>query len=408
MTQTMRLVEKHIVRRNSPMWVEIDDLAFKSKNLYNAANYVIRQHFFETGSVLSYCHMAKQMQSEESYRNLPSKVSQQVLRVLDRNWKSWVEALKAYTKNPSAFLGKPKIPGYKKKQEGRNLLVYTIQAISKVKLRNGLVSPSGTSLSIPTKQTQINEVRIVPRLNYYSIEVIYEQQLEQKVTGDYVASIDLGLNNLAAVTSNLPGFVPYLVNGRPLKAMNAYWNKKTAKLKSQLPNSVYKSAAIQKLAAKRNFKVDDYLHKASRYIINNLVLCNISTLVIGKNDNWKQECKMGKNNTQNFVSVPHSRFVSMLIYKAELVGIKVIVTEESYTSRASFLDQDMIPVYGKVSSPKFSGRRVSRGLYKTKSGRRISADVNGSLNILRKGFPNAFSNGIQGVVVHPIKVNLEN
>lgn len=404
----MRLVEKHVVRRNSSMWNEIDSLAFKSKNLYNAANYIIRQHFFKTGNILSYCHMAKCMQSEESYRDLPSKVSQQVLRILDRNWKAWVEALKAYSKNSSAFLGKPRIPRYKKKQEGRNLLVYTVQAISKVKLREGLISPSGTSLLIPTKQTQINEVRIVPRLDYYCIEVIYEQQLEQKVNGDYVASIDLGVNNLAAVTSNQPGFVPYLVNGRPLKAMNAYWNKKTAKLKSQLSKGVYTSTALQKLATKRNFKVDDYLHKASRSIINDLVQRNISILVIGKNDNWKQNCKMGKKNTQNFVNIPHSRFVDMLIYKAELVGITIIVTEESYTSRASFLDQDEIPVYGKVHSPKFSGRRVSRGMYKTKSGRLINADVNGSLNILSKGFPNAFSNGIQGVVVHPVKVYLEN
>ena len=404
----MHLVEKHVVRRNSPMWYEIDNLAFKSKNLYNAANYIIRQNFFETGNIPPYCYMAKRMQSEESYRDLPSKVSQQVLRLLDRNWKAWTEALKAYVKTPSAFIGKPRIPRYKKKQEGRNLLVYTVQAISKVKLREGLIHPSGTSLLIPTKQTQINEVRIVPRLDYYSIEVIYEEQLEQKVTGDYAASIDLGLNNLATVTSNQPGFVPYLVNGRPLKAMNAYWNKKTAKLKSHLPKSIYTSTAIQKLATKRNFKVDDYLHKASRYIINDLVQRNISTLIVGKNDNWKQNCKLGKKNNQNFVNIPHSRFVNMLIYKAKLVGITVIVTEESYTSKASFLDQDEIPIYGKVTSPKFSGRRVSRGMYKTKDGRRINADVNGSLNILSKGFPNAFSNGIQGVVVHPIKIYLEN
>lgn len=407
-SKTMLLAEKHVIKQSSPLFKEVDDLAFRSKNLYNAANYVIRQHFFKHGVVLSYNQMAKLMQSEDSYCALPRKVSQQVLRVLDRNWKSWAEALKEYQRCPAKFKAEPKIPKYKDKREGRNLLIYTSQAISKVKLKEGFIKPSGTALLIPTKQAEVREVRIVPRLNHYRVEVIYEQQLEQRVNGDCVAAIDIGLNNLATVTSNQPGFVPYLVNGRPLKAVNSYFNKKKARLQSQLPKKVKTSKAIRRLTVKREFKVDDYLHKASRYIIDDLVARNISTLVIGKNDGWKQNLNLGTKNNQQFTYVPHARFISMLSYKAELVGITVIISEESYTSKASFLDSDDIPVYGTAVKPKFSGVRAKRGLYISKNGTRINADVNGSLNILRKVVPNAFDNGIQGVVVHPVKVYLEN
>jgi IS605 OrfB family transposase len=226
------------------------------------------------------------------------------------------------------------------------LLVYTIQAISSKELKTGWVKPSGTNLMFSCKKENINEVRIVPRLNYYVLEVIYEKPIEQLVGSEAVAGVDIGLNNLAAVTSNQKGFKPFLVNGRPVKAINNYYNKQKAKLQSQLPSEKPSSNRIQKLATKRGFKIDDYLHKASRFIINKLVESNVATLIIGKNPNWKQQINIGKANNQQLVSVPHARFIEMLTYKAQLVGIKVIVTEESYTSVASFLDLDAIPVYG--------------------------------------------------------------
>jgi putative transposase len=408
--ETMKLVERHIIKRSSCYWEEIDQLAFKSKNLYNRANYEIRQHFFNTHQILSYNEMASRMQREESYCELPRKVSQQVLRCLDRNWKAWKEATNAYQKNPSKFLGKPKLPKYKDKEKGRNLLVYTIQAISSKELKTGWVKPSGTNLMFSCKKENINEVRIVPRLNYYVLEVIYEKPIEQLVGSEAVAGVDIGLNNLAAVTSNQKGFKPFLVNGRPVKAINNYYNKQKAKLQSQLPSEKPSSNRIQKLATKRGFKIDDYLHKASRFIINKLVESNVATLIIGKNPNWKQQINIGKANNQQLVSVPHARFIEMLTYKAQLVGIKVIVTEESYTSVASFLDLDAIPVYGtsQAKDAKFSGKRIERGLYKSASGIKFSSDINGSYNILRKVVPDAFGNGIKGVVVHPVKVTLAN
>jgi IS605 OrfB family transposase len=408
--EMMRLVERHVIKRGSLYWKEIDELAYLSKNLYNRANYEIRQHFFKTNQILSYNEMASRMQKEESYCSLPRKVSQQVLRCLDRNWKAWKEADKAYKKNPSQFLGKPKLPKYKAKEKGRNLLVYTIQAISSKELKKGWIKLSGTKLLFCCKRENINEVRIVPRADYYVLEVIYSQPIEQLVNGEAVVSIDVGLNNLAAVTSNQKGFKPFLINGRPVKAINNYYNKQKAKLQSQLQGKKQSSNRIQRLATKRGFKIEDYLHKASRFIINKLVESNIATLVIGKNANWKQQINIGKANNQQFTSVPHARFVEMLTYKAQLVGIKVIQTEESYTSVASFLDLDAIPIYGtpEAHNAKFSGKRVKRGLYKASSGIKFNSDINGSYNIMRKVVPDAFGNGIKGVVVHPVKVTLAN
>ncbi|WP_235441166.1 RNA-guided endonuclease InsQ/TnpB family protein [Limnoraphis robusta] len=272
----MRLVEKHVIRKVAREWKEIDSLAFKSKNLYNRANYEIRQHFFETNQVLSYNEMASRMQAEESYCELPRKVSQQVLRCLDRNWKAWKEANKAYKKTPSKFLGKPRLPKYKDKEKGRNLLVYTIQAISSKELKKGWVKPSGTNLMISCNKQNINEVRIVPRLNYYVVEIIYGQPVQQLVDSEAIAGVDIGLNNLAAVTSNQKGFKPFLINGRPVKAVNNFYNKKKAELQSHLKGNRKTSNRIQCLSTKRGFKIDDYLHKSSRLIINRLVESNIS------------------------------------------------------------------------------------------------------------------------------------
>ena len=222
--------------------------------------------------------------------------------------------------------------------------------------------------------------------------------------------VDVGLNNLAAVTSNQKGFKPFLINGRPVKAVNNFYNKKKAELQSQLKGNRKTSNKIQRLSSKRGFKIDDYLHKSSRFIINQLVESNISTLVIGKNENSKQEINIGKVNNQNFTSVPHARLIEMLTYKAQLVGIKVVITEESYTSIASFLDADPLPIYGtaEAKTAKFSGRRLKRGLYYSKIGVKFNADVNGSYNIIRKVVPDAFCNGIEGVVVHPVKITLTN
>lgn len=379
----MQLVEKHLIKHTDPRFAALDRAAFASKNLYNAALYEIRQHFIFTGVYLNYNVLDKIMQTHEAYRALPAKVSQQVLKLLDKNWTSFFAALRAYKDDPSRFLGRPKLPGYKDKKEGRNVLIYTIQALSRPALCQGIIKPSQLGIEVRTRQRNVDQVRIVPtRSGCYVVEVVYTQGEEQKqLDPSLVAAIDIGVNNLVALTSNKPGFVPRLVNGRSIKSVNQRYNKQAAKLRKKMSHNHHTSRGLERVSAKRTRRIDHYMHTVSRRVIDLLVSEGIGTLVIGKNPGWKQETTMGKKNNQHFVQLPHTRFIDMLTYKATLVGIAVIVQEESYTSKASFLDLDTIPVYGKTGEekPLFSGRRISRGLYKAKSGRAFNADVNGSV-----------------------------
>lgn len=403
----MQLVERHVITPADPRFAPIDRAAFASKNLYNAANYLVRQSFIQEGVYLTYHEMHRQMKDQEAYQALPAKVAQWVLRLLDKNWVSFFAAMEAWRKDPSRFLGRPKLPGYKDKQQGRNLLVYTIQALSAPALREGWIVPSRLEITVKTKQQAVQQVRILPRTGFYVVEVVYERE-PQPAGVDLAlhAGIDVGLNNLATITSDKPGFVPRFVNGRPVKSINQFYNKRRAAHQSQLGEEVRTSRRLERITTTRTRRIDHYLHTASRRIIALLVAEGIGTLCIGKNPNWKQEANMGRRTNQNFVSVPHARFIEMLTYKAQLVGIQVIVTEESYTSKASFLDADPLPVYGSAGaeSATFSGKRVKRGLYRAADGRHINADVNGAYNIIRKVAPEAFAQGSRGCVVHPVRL----
>ncbi len=411
----MQLVEQHVIDRKDPRYSVIDEAAFKSKNLYNAALYELRQAFIHEGKYLNYSEMDKRMQSHEAYKALPAKVSQQVLRLLDKNWIAFFEAQTAYNEDPSKFLGRPKLPKYKHKTEGRNILIYTVQALSKTGLKRGLIQPSMLAIEVQTKHKDIDQVRIVPRKGFYVIEVVYGKAVKQaEVNPAYYAGIDIGMNNLVALTSNKPGFVPVVVNGRPVKSKNQFYNKRKAELQKQLGHNGT-TKRMERMTNKRNRHIGHYMHTASKRIVNLLVKEGIGVLVIGKNDGWKQEANMGKRTNQNFVQIPHARFIQMLTYKAELVGIRVEITEESYTSQASFLDGDPLPVYkpNDEATYTFSGKRVKRGLYRASNGREINADSNGAYNIIRKVAPDAFqqAEGVEdgkgmlaSLVVHPVRI----
>ena len=399
----MQLVEQHRIDRHDPRWTAIDAAAFASKNLYNAALYQTRQAFIHQQRIISYEELARDMKTSAEYRALPAKVAQWVLRQVALAWKSYFAACAAWEANPSRFLGHPKLPQYLDKH-GRNLLTYTEQAISHAPKNRGYVVPSGLDIRIETRQAVIDQVRIVPHASHYTMEVIYECSVTPAdVDPARVAAVDIGLNTLAAVTFNQPGLAPFLVNGRPLKAINQWYNQRRAHLQAKLPERVYISRRLDTLADKRGRQITDYLHVASRRIVDRLVRQRIGTLVIGKNDGWKQAIGLGKRTNQNFVFIPHARFIEMLQYKAELVGIRVIVSEESYTSKCSFLDLEPI---GKQEV--YAGKRIKRGLFRASTGRCLNADVNGAYNILRKVVPDAFSNGIAGVVVHPARMALAN
>ncbi len=392
----MQLVEQHVIERHDPRFAIIDEAAFKSKNLYNAALYLVRQTFIFEHRYLSYNDVQKQMQGHEAYSALPAKVAQQVLMLLDKNWKSYFEACQAYNDDPTKFRGHPRLPHYKHKIEGRNILVYTEQAISGSALKRGLIQPSKLPIIVKTKQQSVNQVRIVPKRGHYVVEVIYEKKEQQaNVNPKLYAGIDIGVNNLAALTSNKSGFVPVLVNGRPIKSCNQYYNKRNAELQKKL-GKTGTTHRMERLTNKRTRRINHYLHTASKQIIDLLVKEGIGTLVIGKNPEWKQEVNLGTRTNQNFVQIPHARFIDMLSYKAQLVGIRVLITEESYTSKCSFLDNEPI---GKHE--QYVGKRVKRGLFRTANKQYINADVNGSYNIIRKVAPKSFE-GVEGIVVHPL------
>ncbi|MBX9255248.1 IS200/IS605 family element transposase accessory protein TnpB [Desmonostoc muscorum CCALA 125] len=402
----MKLVEKHLINKSHPNYKEIDKICWLSKNLFNAVNYVVRQKFIHEQKYLNYATTYHIVKESIDYKAIPSKVSCQIIRLVDRCWASFFAAKKEYTKNPDKFKGEPKIPKYKDKIKGRCVVIYPAQAISKRGLAKGLLQPSGTRISITTSLVgKVDEIRLVPKkCGGYVLEAIYEKPELPLLDYNYIAAIDLGLNNLATVSSNNQGFKPLIINGRPLKSINHYFNKKKASFQSELQlqyEKRYTSNRINKLTSIRNNKVDTYLHQASRTIIHYLLQNQIGTLVIGNNKHWKQDINIGSRNNQNFVQIPHYKFIQQLIYKAQLVGIKVILNEESYTSKASFLDLDNIPKYKKGVEHRFSGRRIKRGLYKSANGQLINADLNGSYNILRKAVPDAFAEGIEGLGVIP-------
>ena len=322
----MQLVEQHRIDCHDSRWRSIDDAAFASKNLYNAALYLTRQEFIHHHQVIPYEHLAHELKITEAYCALPAKVAQWVLRQVALAWKSYFAACAAWEANPSRFLGHPKLPKYLPKQ-GRNLLTYTEQAISRSPKNRGYVVPSGLDVRVETRQTAIDQLRIVPHASHYTVEVIYERPVTPAdVDAARIAAIDIGLNNLAAVTANQLGTAPLLVNGRPVKAINQWYNKRRAQLQAKLPVGVFVSRQLDILADKRARQITAYLHVASRRLMDWLIAQRIGTLIIGKNDGWKQAIGLGKRTNQNFVFVPHARFIEMLTYKAELVGIQVQIT----------------------------------------------------------------------------------
>ena len=401
----MQVVEQHRIDRHDPRWKAIDEAAFASKNLYNAAMYAKRQaYILEQNRIIVYAELDKLMQPTDDYRALPAKVAQWVLKQVCTAWDTYFATVAEYQKHPGKFLGHPKLPKYLDKQKGRNLLVYTAQAISRDPKNAGWIVPSGVTIRVPTKLTHphIDQVRLVPKATHYVVEVVYERVPEPApVDSSLVASIDIGVNNLAAITANKRGFVPLLVNGRPVKSLNQGYNKRRAKLQSGLPEGVFSTRHLDEITDHRTRSIIYYLHTASRAIIELLVKEGIGTLVIGKNVGWKQDVEMGKKGNQRFVMIPHARFIEMLTYKAALVGIQVIVTEESYTSKCSFLDEETI---GKQDT--YAGKRVKRGLFRSANGTLLNADVNGSYTILRKAIPDAFPNGNAGCVLRPEPLRL--
>ena len=398
----LNLVQHHIIKKGHKFYKECDNLTFKAKNLYNQALYRIRQSFIKTGKFISFPVLRKQLASENQvdFRAMSSQVSKEVLRKLDKNWKAFFASLRAYKKTPSKFKGSPKLPSYKDKTKGRFVAeFYNPEAISKKWLRQGLIKLSGTSIKLTTKLKNIKQVRIVPKYGYFVIEVVYQvPDVVLKPFNNKVASVDLGVNNLASIVFNT-GDKPLIINGKPLKSINQYYNKTKAKLMSYIGDKG-SSRRIEKLTLKRNNKVKDYLHKSTTLLANHIASQDITKTIIGWNIGVKQEVNIGKRNNQNFVSLPLYQFVQTLSYKLKLKGIDVIEQEESYTSKCSFLDTEPIQKH-----KTYKGKRLKRGLFESSNGTKINADINAAYNIGRKAVPNAYKvDGIEVLPLTPIKM----
>lgn len=402
----MNRVEKHIIKRNNKYYKMLDEYCFKSKNLYNYANYIIRQEFINNSNWIRYNDLDKILKNKENdfdYKNMPiSSSAQQCLKLLDKNWKSFFTSIKDYNKNPSKYLGRPKLPKYRSKN-GRNILILTNQ---NCKIKNGYITfpKKFKGLLIKTKiRKELQQVRVIPKDKYLVIEIVYKiEDIEPLVDNGRYVGVDLGLDNFATITNNY-GLIPLVINGKGLKSINQYYNKQISHYRSiaKRVNKLDYTNKMRKLTFKRNNKVEDYIHKASRFLVNYCKNNEINTIIIGNNKNWKQSSKMNKKVNQNFISIPYYSFIQKVQYKAEEFGIKVIITEESYTSGTSFLDNEL-PVKENYNK----SRRKYRGLFISNNGIKINADINGSYQIIKKVFPKAFAEGIEDVGLHPFKVNL--
>ena len=376
----MLLVEKQIIRPSNLLYKELDKLCFLSKNLYNSTLYTIRQHYFNTNEYLTDFTIIKDFTKENQvdFRALPAKVSRYTVQLVGQNMKSFFALLK---KKQAKQYDKPvRLPKYLDKTNGRQAVYYHKQSLSFKK--DGFVKLSKSNIEIQTKvpKNEIQYLQIVPCGNHIKVMIgYYKTKKKAKSTQERIASIDIGQNNLMTVMSNV--FHPIIYNGKPVKSVNQFYNKIKAKEQSRLmkQNNVYWSKKLGKLSLWRENQINNYFHKVTHHFVNYCIANDIDTVIIGRNQQWKDNINLGKKVNQNFVSIPFGRLYDLLKYKLELNGINYIETEESYTSKCSFIDKEEI-----CHHESYVGRRVRRGLFKSREGYKYNADVNGSLNILRK------------------------
>ena len=416
------LVEKHVIRANNSRYLILDKYAHLANNIYNQALYRFRQSLFK-GKWLSYGALDRSFKQSYQQKDCMLYHSmgnvhlvQQILKLVMQNMTAWNKAVKAYQKNPGKFTGRPKLPKYRNKG-GKSIVIVDNQT---AKLRpNGVVEiPVMNNLKIKLQHqdtTKIQQVRIVPKNNQFVVEIVYKtnKTIAYKEDNGRYLTIDPGLNNAFTLASNVKEFQPVIINGRPLKSINQYYNKQRAKLTKlyDLNKQSRKTKRLNNLDFYRNQKVLGFAHEASKRIVEIALNHELNTIIIGKNKDQKRSINLGKINNQNFIGIPHQKMIEMIEYKANLAGIVVIQANEAYTSQTSFLDKEEPINQNGEKARKRKGlvpakRRIKRGLFKSDKGILINADVNGALQILRKVVPNAFVDGIDGIGLVPVKLNL--
>lgn len=392
-----------------------------SSNLYNVALYNIRQYYFNTKQFLTYESNYHECKTNENYALLQAGVSQQIMKVVDRSFKSFFNLLKK-CKTGDYRYHDVNIPHYRKKGGLFELVLST----NSITIRNGKfmipmsrafralhpnIKDFGIKFPERLKNKTIKEVRIVPcnEGRYFKIQYIYEVESNNlELNKENMLSIDLGIDNFATCVSTIG--TPFIIDGRKLKSINHRWNKEIARLRSiSMKQGQKTTKKIQNITTKRNNRVNDVIKKSARYIVNYCIQNNIGTLVVGYNADFKRNSNIGKTNNQNFVQIPIGNLRQQLSFLCWKYNIEYIEQEESYTSKSSFLDNDVLPVY-KAEKPYeggFSGKRIKRGLYQSEDGTILNADVNGAANILRKCKQNVdFDKLCSGLLASPKRIRL--
>ena len=387
---TLKQQVKHLSKKEFKI---LKYLCHIAKNLKNQAIYNVRQHYFKNKKYLSYNENYKILKNSENYKKLNSNMAQQILKEVDESFKSFFALLKLAKKGQ--YNGKVKLPNYLDKDG------FTILVIGFVRLKDDmLIVPYSNSfrkthkeiaIKLPPvlKVKKIKEIRIIPKQHsrYFEIQYTYEvKEIQRELNENNVLGIDLGIDNLCTCVTNTGA--SFIIDGRKLKSINQYYNKINAKLQSIKDKQKIERTTLRqkRITRKRNNRINDYLSKATRTIVNYCLNNDIGKLVLGYNEDFQRNSNIGSINNQNFVNIPYGKLRDKLVYLCKLYGIEFKLQEESYTSKASFFDGDEIPIYDKENSQEyiFSGKRIKRGLYQTSAGKFINADCNGALNILRK------------------------
>lgn len=424
----MMLTEEHRIKRSSQkeLFKIIDEYCYRAKNLLNTVQYLICQSYRihqklknsdtleqwedemisrindavtvynegrdekkrlkyingENAFIADAYFLSWYLKTQEVYRAMPYATCSQIcIQEKCREWKSFYKAVKTYGKDNTGFLGCPKRPGYLDPKKGRGSLVITSQNFS--------ISDDGTvvmpgflkGIQIKARHRNARQIRIMTEKNCIRVMIIYEKKTSKENNGNNIMGIDLGVDNLITAVQISDG-EPFMINGRPLKSVNRYYNKRKAYLQetAKKSNNLYITSRIERLTSKRNKKVKDYLHKASRMVISHAQKARVGHIIIGNNRGWKQKVDLGKRTNQTFVSIPYRMLIDMICYKAELVGIKVSIVNESYTSGTSYLDGENPDAesYDKT-------RRIKRGMFRSNEGKLINADLNAAYQIMKAG-----------------------
>ena len=389
---TVKQQVKHLSKEE---YLTIRALCHVAKNLTNEAIYNVRQYYFTEGEFLKYEKNYTLLKNSSNYKALNSNMAQQILKEVDGSFKSFFGLMKLAKQGKYAFKD-CRLPRYLPKDG------YTTLVIGFVRLKgNKLILPYSNSFKKTHQAVEIiippilldkkvKEIRIIPKADarFFEIQYIYEAECNQRnLNKSNALALDLGINNLVTGVSSKGE--TFIIDGRRLKPINQWFNKKNARLQSIKDKQHFgkKTTNRQKaLAHRRNNRINDYMNKTARRVIDYCIDHDIGTLVVGYNETFQKGSNIGKRNNQIFINIPYGKLIDKLKYLCELNDIILVMQEESYTSKASFWDKDVIPVYKSDDTEEhhFSGKRIHRGQYRTASGQVLNADVNGALNIMRK------------------------